>query len=265
MPGRLEGKTAIVVGGGSAPGRTLGNGRAAAILFGREGASVLVVDRNGAAAEETCACICREGGKAEACTADVTRPEDCARLVREGLAAFGRIDVLLHNVGIGELGGPVELPVERWREVLDVNLTSMFLTCKHLLPHLEAQGSGAIVTVSSIAAIRFAPYAMVAYHASKGGVNAFTRAVAAQVASKGIRVNAVMPGLIETPMAMEGLSARLGVAYDELKRARQGTVPMGHMGEAWDVAHAALFLASDDAKYITGVLLPVDGGLSLKA
>jgi len=264
VAGRLAGKVAIVVGAGSTPGESLGNGRAVSILFAREGASVLLVDRDEASAEETRARIAGEGGEARTCRADVTRAGDCRALAERCIEAYGRIDVLHNNVGIGEVGGPVELSEADWDRVVDTNLKSMFLTCKHVLPLMERQGSGAIVNVSSLAAVRFAPYAMVAYSASKAGVNALTRAVAMQYAARGIRANAIMPGLIETPMAMEGISARLGIPKQQLKRMRDEAVPMRHMGEAWDVAWAALYLASDEAKYVTGVVLPVDGGLTLK-
>jgi NAD(P)-dependent dehydrogenase (short-subunit alcohol dehydrogenase family) len=264
MAGRLQGKVAIVVGGGATPGETLGNGRATAILFAREGASVLVVDRDAASAEETRCTIGAEGGQASVCRADVTCGEDCRRMAERCVETYGQIDVLHNNVGIGEAGGPVELREEDWDRVFETNLKSMFLTCKHVLPQMEQQGSGVIVNVSSLAAVRFAPYPMVSYSASKGGVNAFTRSVAMQYAGRGIRVNAIMPGLIETPMAMEGISARLGIPKRDLKRLRDAAVPIKRMGEAWDVAYAALFLASDEAKYVTGVILPVDGGLSLK-
>lgn len=264
MGGRLAEKVAVVVGAGSTPGESLGNGRATAILFAREGARVWLVDRDADSAEETRAMIASEGGEARVCRADVTRDADVDRMTRECVAAFGGVDVLHNNVGVGDVGGPVELDEKRWDRVFDTNLRSMFLTCKHVLPHLEARGRGAIVNVSSVAAIRFAPYPMLSYSASKAAVNALTRSVAMQYAPKGIRANAIMPGLIETPMAMEGLAAGLGVDKAKLKRARDAAVPMGHMGDAWDVAHAALYLASDEAKYVTGVVLTVDGGLSLK-
>jgi NAD(P)-dependent dehydrogenase (short-subunit alcohol dehydrogenase family) len=264
MSGRLADKVAIVVGAGSTPGETIGNGRATAILFAREGAQVCLVDRHLASAEETREQIASEGGSARVCQADVTRDEDCARLVEDCVQAFGRVDVLHNNVGIGDIGGPVELDEERWNRVFDTNLRSMFLTCKHALPHMERQGSGAIVNVSSVAAIRFAPYPMLSYSASKAAVNALTRSVAMQYAAKGVRSNAIMPGLIETPMAMEGIAAGLGIDKQRLKQVRDAAVPMGHMGQGWDVAYAALYLASDEARYVTGVVLPVDGGLTLK-
>lgn len=261
---RLMGKTAIVVGAGSTPGDKMGNGRATAILFAREGASVMLVDRRLDSAEETRSMIEAEGGRSFAFEADVTCAEDCRRMAEACVEAYGRIDILHNNVGIGVGGGPVELAEEDWDRVLDTNLKGMYLACKYVIPYMLQQGSGAIVNVSSIGAIRFPPYPMLAYSASKGGVNALTRSIAMQYAHQGIRCNAILPGLIHTPMAIETISAALGMDKQELIRLRDAAVPMGHMGEAWDVAYAALFLASDEAKYITGVLLPVDGGLTCK-
>jgi NAD(P)-dependent dehydrogenase (short-subunit alcohol dehydrogenase family) len=264
MNRRLENKVAIVVGAGSTRGETMGNGRATAILFAREGASVFLVDRDRDSVQETKAMIDVEKGVSSVCVADVTRADDCKRMAAECIAAYGRIDVLHNNVGIGTLGGPVELSEAEWDRVMNVNLKAMFLTCKYVLPHMEQQGSGAIINISSMAAVRFAPYPMLPYSASKAGVNALTRSMAMQYAARGIRANAIMPGLIRTPMAIEGIVAALGIDKEELIRARDRAVPMGHMGDAWDVAYAALFLASDEAKYVTGVVLPVDGGLSCK-
>ena len=264
MSDRLKGKVAIVVGGGQTPGETIGNGKATAILFAREGASVVVVDRKGEAAEDTRRAIDAEGGTATAVTANVTHADDCARLAEACIAAYGRIDVLHNNVGIGAVGGPVELAEEDWDRVVDTNVKSMFLTCKHVLPHMERQGAGAIVNVSSLASLRCSPVPMLAYNTSKAAVNAFTRSVAMQYATKGIRANAILPGLIRTPMAIDDVVRRYGVDRDRLVRGRDQAVPMQRMGDAWDVAYAALYLASDEAKYVTGVLLPVDGGLTCK-
>jgi NAD(P)-dependent dehydrogenase (short-subunit alcohol dehydrogenase family) len=264
MSGRLEGKVAIIVGAGSTAGETMGNGRATAILFAREGASVLLVDRDRDSVEETKSMIDAEGGVSSVCRADITCAEDCRRMAEQCVGTYGRIDILHNNVGIGALGGPVELSEAEWDRVVDTNLKAMFLTCKYVLPSMEQQKSGAIVNISSMAAVRFAPYAMLPYSASKAGVNALTRSIAMQYAARGIRANAIMPGLIRTPMAIEGIVSALGIDKQELIRMRDGAVPMGHMGEAWDVAYAALFLASDEAKYVTGVILPVDGGLSCK-
>jgi NAD(P)-dependent dehydrogenase (short-subunit alcohol dehydrogenase family) len=264
MTERLKDKVAIVVGAGCTLGDTMGNGRAAAILFAREGASVALVDYREDSAEQTKQMIDKEGGESFVIQADVTCAEDCKRMADACAEKYGRIDILHNNVGIGGGGGPVELSEEHWDKVVDTNLKSMFLTCKYALPYMRKQGSGAIVNVSSMAAIRFAPYPMLAYSSSKAGVNALTRSVAMQYAQYGVRSNCIMPGLINTPMAIEGLSKRLGIEKEDLIRMRDRAVPMKHMGEAWDVAHTALFLASDEAKYITGVVIPVDGGLSCK-
>jgi len=264
MSERLKDKVAIIVGAGSTPGDTMGNGRATAILFAREGASVALVDYRKESAEETKKMIDKEGGKSFVIQADVTRAEDCKRMADACAKKYGRIDILHNNVGIGEGGGPVDLSEEDWDKVVNTNLKSMFLTCKYVLPYMEKQESGAIVNISSMAAIRFAPYPMLAYSASKAGVNALTRSIAMQYAHQGVRSNCIMPGLINTPMAIEGISVRLGIEKEDLIRMRNAAVPMNHMGEAWDIAYTALFLASDEAKYITGVVIPVDGGLSCK-
>jgi NAD(P)-dependent dehydrogenase (short-subunit alcohol dehydrogenase family) len=264
MGDRLRGKVAIIVGAGQTPGETIGNGKATAMLFAREGATVLLVDRDGAAAADTGHAIEAEGGTGSVLEADVTQGDACRRMAEACVERYGRIDVLHNNVGIGTVGGPVELSEDDWDRVLDTNLKAMFLTCKHVLPQMEAQGAGAIVNVSSLAAIRFSPIPMLAYNASKGGVNALTRSIAMQYAAKGIRANAIMPGLMRTPMAIEDVVRRYGVDRERLIRGRDQAVPMKHMGEAWDVAWAALYLASDEAKYVTGVVLPVDGGLSCK-
>lgn len=261
---RLKDKIAIVVGAGSTPGATISNGRATAILFAREGASVMLVDKVLSSAEETKQMIDDEGGSSFAFEADVTRSEDCKRMADTCVDIYGRIDILHNNVGIGIGGGPVELTEEEWDRVIDTNLKSMFLTCKYVLPYMQKQGSGAIVNVSSRASVRFQWYPLLAYSASKGGVNSLTRSIAMQYAHEGIRVNAVMPGLINTPMAIEGVSKGLGMDREEVIRMRNEVVPMKHMGDAWDVAYAALFLASDEAKFITGEILTVDGGHSWK-
>jgi NAD(P)-dependent dehydrogenase (short-subunit alcohol dehydrogenase family) len=264
MSGRLKNKVAIVVGAGQTPGETLGNGRATAILFAREGAKVMVVDNRLESAEETVRMIAAEGGTASAFRADITSADDCKRMADACMEKYGKIDILHNNVGIGIGGGAVELSEGDWDKVLAVNLKGMYLTCKHVLPYMAEQGKGSIVNISSRAAVRFQAYPYIAYSASKGGVNSLTRSIAMQYASQGIRCNAIMPGLINTPMAIEGVSAGLGIDKADLIRLRDAVVPMGHMGEAWDVAYAALFLASDEAKYITGEILTVDGGISLR-
>jgi NAD(P)-dependent dehydrogenase (short-subunit alcohol dehydrogenase family) len=258
----LKDKVALVFGAGSV-GPGWGNGKATAVLFAREGAKVIGVDVNAAAAEETRAIIDGEGGTCHADTADVTRSDEVHGVVQRAMHRHGRIDVLHNNVGITEMGGPVELSEEGWHRVLDVNATSIFLTCKHVLPIMEQQGGGAIVNISSIAAIRYTGYPYVAYYAAKAAVNQFTVGLALQYAAKGIRVNAVMPGLMNTPLIHQQISGQYKDA-DEMVRARDALAPTGKMGTGWDIAKAALFLASDDAAYITGVCLSVDGGLHAK-
>jgi len=260
----LKNKVAIVVGAGQTPGDTIGNGRATAILFAREGAKVLAVDRNLDSAEETAALVREEGGECRAVRADVTREVDCRAFVERCAAEFGRIDVLHNNVGIGTGdGGLSSLTEEAWDHVYSVNLKSVFFACKYAVPVMRKQGSGAIINVSSIASI--CSVGLMAYKTSKAAVNAFTHGLAMANAKHGIRVNAILPGLMNTPMAIESISGARGVDKGDLVRMRDAMVPLGgKMGTAWDVAHAALFLASDEAKFVTGVLLPVDGGQSCR-
>ena len=263
MSGRLAGKVAIVVGAGQTPGDTIGNGRATAILFAREGARVLAVDRRLDSAEETVARIRQEGGEAEAFGADATREAECRELVAGCLERFGRIDVLHNNVGIGGAdAGPAHVDEAEWDRILAVNLKSVILPCKHVLPVMRRQQAGVILNVSSVAAVCATP--IVAYKTSKAGVNAYTQSLAIGNAKHGIRANVIMPGLMNTPMAIEGISRGLGISKQELVRRRDAQVPLGHMGTAWDVAYAALFLASDEARFITGVALAVDGGQSAR-
>ncbi|GAB4357927.1 MAG: glucose 1-dehydrogenase [Kiloniellaceae bacterium] len=264
MAGRLAGKVAMVVGAGSS-GPGWGNGKATAVLFAREGARLFCVDIRLAAAEETVALIRGEGGTAEAFRADVARAAEVEAMVARCLEVYGRIDILDNNVGILEVGGPVEASEESWDRVIDVNLKSMFLTCKHVLPVMQRQGSGAIVNIASIAGIRDTGVPYVSYSASKGAVLPFTRSVALQYAKQGIRANVVVPGLLNTPMIVEPLKeAYAGGDVEAMLRKRDAQCPTGKMGDAWDVAYAALFLASDEAKYITGTELVVDGGITAK-
>ncbi len=265
MAGRLADKTAVVVGAGQTPGSTIGNGRATAILFAREGAAVLLVDRDLGSAQETAAMIAAEGGTASAFAADIVREADCRALISEAQERLGRIDILHNNVGIGERDGPAHrLEEAAWERILAVNLKGMWLTIKHALPVMRAQPQGgAIVNISSLASI--APANILAYEISKAGVNKLTTSVAAANARHRIRCNAILPGLMDTPMAIEGIARARGESVEAVRSARHARVPLGaQMGTAWDVAHAALFLASDDAKFITGVLLPVDGGMSVR-
>ena len=264
MAGRLEGKAALVVGAGQTPGETIGNGRAMAVLFAREGARVLCVDRVLARAEETAAMITEAGGEASALQADVVKASDCARIVAEALARLGRLDILINNVGIGGGDGPVHRVEEAaFDRILAVNLKGMWLVTKAALEPMRAQGAGAIVNISSLAAK--AGGIQLAYEVSKAGVNRLTAHVAISQARYGIRCNAVQPGLMDTPMAVAGIAAASGRTQDEVRQERNVRVPLdGRMGSAWDTAHAALFLASDDAKFISGAILPVDGGMGVR-
>lgn len=261
---RLAGKIAVVMGGGQTPGDTIGNGRATSVLFAREGARVVVVDHRLEAAQETVAQIRGEGGAADAVAADATREPDVAALFARCVAEHGRIDVLHNNVGIGGGdAGPAHVDLDAWDRILAVNLKSVVVPCKHVLPVMRRQRAGAIVNISSIAAVCATP--IVAYKASKAGVNAYTQSLAVGNAKFGIRANAIMPGLMNTPMAIEGIVAATGADKQKLIELRDAQVPLGaKMGTAWDVAYAALFLASDEARFVTGVALAVDGGQSAR-
>src|SRR5215467_757766 len=261
---RLKDKVAVIVGAGQTPGETVGNGRAAAILFAREGASVVLVDYNIASALETQAMIQADGGRSIVVQADITREQDCQHIVQAAVDAYGRLDILHNNVGIATGDGPLDqVSSEVWDRIMDVNLKGMFLSCKSALPVMKRQQSGSIINVSSIAAVCSA--SITAYKASKAGVNALTHQIAMDNARFGIRANAIMPGLINTLMAIEGISKARGIPKDQLIKERDARVPLGRrMGTAWDVAYAALFLASDESRFITGIVLPVDGGQSAR-
>jgi NAD(P)-dependent dehydrogenase (short-subunit alcohol dehydrogenase family) len=264
MGERLKDKVAIVTGAGSV-GPGWGNGKATAMLFAREGAKVFVVDVNLSAAEETKTIIDNEGGHCTVQQADVSKSEPVKDMVDQCIDRYGRIDILHNNVGIVEVGGPVEISEENWDKVIDVNVKSMFLTCKYTIPQMVRQGGGAIVNVSSIGSIRYIGYPSVSYCASKGAVNQLTQNIALQYAEKGIRANCVLPGLMNTPMIVEPLKDAYAEGdVEEMIKIRDGLCPMKKMGNAWDVAYAALFLASDEAKYITGIQLVVDGGITCK-
>jgi len=261
---RLEGKIAAVIGAGQTPGHSIGNGRATAILMAREGAKVMLVDSRLESARDTQKMIEDEGGSAFSFEADITQEADCREIAAACVKQYGRIDLLHNNVGIGGGdAGPTHLEEADWDRIFDVNLKGCFLTCKHVLPVMREQGSGSIVNISSIAAV--CSVGIVAYKTSKAGMNAFTQSLALGNARHGIRVNAIMPGLMDTPMAIEGISKARGIDPETLSRARDAQVPLGQkMGTAWDVAYASAFLHSDEAKFITGVMLPVDGGQSAK-
>jgi NAD(P)-dependent dehydrogenase (short-subunit alcohol dehydrogenase family) len=260
MPRRVEGKAAIVVGGGQTPGETVGNGRATAIVLGREGARVCVVDRNLASAQDTADMIRRDGGEAWAFAADVTRETDVKGLIAAAVERFGRLDILHNNVGASlALGDAVatDLTEAAFDRSVAVNLKATWLTCKHALPALrEARGS--IVNIASMAARN--AYPLVGYKTTKAAVVALTENLAAHNARYGVRANTILPGLMNTPMAIESRVAA-GTPREEVIASRDRRVPLGRrMGTGWDVAHAALFLHSEEAGFITGVALAVDGG-----
>ncbi len=260
MATRLEGKAGIVVGAGQTPGETIGNGRAAAIVFAREGAQVLLVDRRVSSAEETAAMIRAEGGTAECIEGDWTRRDDCAAYANACVEAFGKVDFLHNNVGIGSGdASPLRLDEETFDRILNVNLKGCLLSCQAVLPIMRQQGSGSIVNVSSLAAV--ASTLLTAYKISKAGMNALGQSLALANAAQGIRVNTIMPGLMDTPMAIEGTAHAQGLTREEVRERRDRAVPLRRkMGTAWDVAYASLFLHSDEAGFVTGVVLPVDGG-----
>lgn len=265
---RLEGKTAIIVGAGQAPGETIGNGRAMAILFAREGAEVLCVDCDRARADDTVAAIAAEGGKAWSHAADIVRADDVATIFEAAQTRWLGIDILVNNVGIGVTGpqsdGPAHMASEAaFDATLDVNLKGMWLTIKAAIPIMRDRGGGSIVNISSLASI--AGDTAIAYMVSKAAVNRLTLAVASSYAAHGVRCNAILPGLMDTPMGIDATVAATGTSASRVRAARDARVPLkGGMGDAWDTAYAALFLASDEAKYITGALLPVDGGFTTR-
>ena len=261
---RLRDKVAIVVGAGQAPGDTIGNGRAISILFAREGARLLLVDRDVKSANETRVMIAEEGGEAAVLEADITEEAAVQRIPQACLNRYEQLDVLVNNVGIGTGDdGVTRLDRTTWDRIFAVNVTGVFLTCKYVVPVMRDRHAGAIVNISSIAAVAAAPLA--AYKASKAAVNALTHHLATANCRYGIRVNAIMPGLLDTPMAIGGYASATGTPPEELRAQRNRRVPLKQqMGTAWDTAHAALFLASDEAGFITGVVLPVDGGQSAR-
>ena len=255
MPDRLKDKVAIITGAGSRA-EGIGNGRAAAILFAREGAKLLLADRDAQAAQATLDLIRAEGNDAVVHSADVTSSEDCRAMVRAVLDRWGRLDILHNNVGIGSRGTVEEITEEDWERVQRVNVTSMMLTAKHAVPAMRDSGGGAIINVSSIAALR--PRGLTAYSVSKGAVATLTQALAVDHGADGIRANCIMPGPVYTPMVYAaGMS-------DELRERRREASLLKIEGEGWDIGWAAVFLASDEARYITGVILPVDGGVTIR-
>jgi NAD(P)-dependent dehydrogenase (short-subunit alcohol dehydrogenase family) len=263
---RLENKVALIFGGGQLKGRTVGNGKAVALLYAREGAKVFVADINKDAADETVAEIRAEGGTAEALQADITSEDDVIGAVRACYRLWGRIDILHNNVGISIAGGDAPITaitVESFDTIISVNLRGMVLAIKHVLPIMRKQGSGSIINISSAAA--FSNYPYVGYKTSKAAVVALTKHVAIRNATYGVRANVILPGLLETPTAVERRVAKFNLDYDEVVAQRDKEVPLRHkMGTAWDVAYASVFLASDESNFITGIEMPVDGGQSVQ-
>ncbi len=255
------GRTAIVVGAGSsAPG--WGIGKATAVLYARAGASVLACDLDAAAAEETARLIRSEGGVAEAFVADIGDSTQVEALVDACIDRFGAVDVLQNNAGVVTLGGVAELTESKWDTTHAINARGFFLTIKHVLPHMLRQGGGAIVNVSSVASIRWTGLSYVAYATSKAAVNQLTQSVALEYAAHGIRCNAVLPGLIDTPLLQTALAAAYEGDLEAARAERDARCPTGKTGDAWDVANASLYLASDESSYVNGHLLVVDGGLT---
>ncbi|MDP9792986.1 NAD(P)-dependent dehydrogenase (short-subunit alcohol dehydrogenase family) [Catenuloplanes nepalensis] len=262
MSGRLAGRTAVVVGGGQTEGETVGNGRAVALAFAREGAHVLVADRDPAGAEATADLIRAEGHRADAQVVDITSEDQIKTLADTVRRSLGRLDVLHNNVGVVAGGGTEQIDEARWRLAFDVNLHGMWLTLKHLLPIMREQGSGAVINISSLASFG-AGAATIGYSTSKAAVNAMSRSLALEYAPHGVRINVIAPGMIDTPMGVDTVARATGRPRDQVAAERAALIPMGRQGSAWDIANAAVFLASDEAAYITGAVLPVDGGSTL--
>lgn len=262
---RLQNKTCLIFGGGSVGGE-ITNGLAAAIVYAREGANVSIVDLSEDAVRDGLSRIrteCEAPGIDERLlgfVGDATEDASVRNAVERTVARFGRIDVLHNNVGIARMGGPVEQSLDEWNLVMNVNLTSMFLSCKHVLPVMLEQGSGSIVNIGSIGGMRYIGYNYPSYSASKGAVAQFTQNLALEYASRGIRANTIAPGYINTPMIYRQISSAYETV-EEMVAARDALSPTGRMGDSFDVANAALFLASDESRYVNGICLPVDGGL----
>jgi NAD(P)-dependent dehydrogenase (short-subunit alcohol dehydrogenase family) len=264
MTGRLADKVAIITGAGCV-GPGWGNGRAAAVLFAQEDAKVFAVDRDADAMTETLARAREIGREMVTHQCDVTVAADVAAMVEACRSRFGRIDILVNNVGGSAAGGPVELTEDAWADQIDTNLSSVFLACKYTLPVMEAQGGGAIVNTASTSGLRWTGAAQVGYAASKAAVIQFSRVAAVQYAAKGIRINSVVPGQLHTPMLEARLAGqRTGGDVEALIRQRIKRIPLGFMGDGRDTAYAALFLASDEARFITGTEIIVDGGMTAR-
>lgn len=268
MPGKLQDKIAIVTGAGSI-GSGWGNGKATAVLFAREGAKVLCTDINQDAAEETAGIIRDEGGEAATISGDVSDSGHVQAIVEACLDSFGRVDILHNNVGIVAPGGAVEQTEEDWDHAVAVNLKSMFLTCKYVIPHMQTQNGGAINNLSSISALRYMGINYVSYPTTKAAIIQFTKVTAAQYGPWNIRANAILPGFNRTPMVDHAVvemlkrSTNADMTVEKYLAWREEKIPLRRWGDAWDIAKAAVFLASDDANYITGMEMVVDGGATL--
>jgi NAD(P)-dependent dehydrogenase (short-subunit alcohol dehydrogenase family) len=257
---RVDGKVALVFGAGSS-GPGWGNGKAAAVAYAREGAQVVAVDVDEGAASETASIIRGEGNLAIGTRADVTSAGSVDGAVQTALEAYGRIDILHNNVGMTLMGGPMDIDEAAWQRAIDINLGSVYRTSRAVLPQMLKQQGGVIINISLLASIRWSGYPYFAYYAAKAAVNQATVALALQYARQGIRANAILPGAIDTPLIYREISSQYK-SVEEMREARNRAVPTGRMGTAWDIAHAAVFLASDEASFINGVCLPVDGGQS---
>ncbi|MCC0001970.1 MAG: SDR family oxidoreductase [Methylobacteriaceae bacterium] len=262
MTGRLANKKVLLLGAGSV-GDGIGNGRAMAILFAREGADIVGVDLDLAAAEETARLVKDEGRDMIAVAGDVTDAADLARVIEEAQARLGRIDILVNNVGGSIAGGPEEITPEQWDAQFRFNVDSVHPSTRILAPRMAAQGGGAIVNISSIAGVRHLGHDLAAYAASKAALQQYSKVVAVRYAPQNVRINTVIPGLMFTPLVRVRLAPQqAGGDAEALIAKRHAKPPMGRMGDAWDVAYAALYLASDEARYVTGAEIMVDGGLS---
>lgn len=263
MVDRLKDKVVFFSGAGSI-GPGWGNGKAAAVAMAREGAAIFALDINRDAVEETADIIRSEGGRVQTAVCDVSKGDQVEAAVAACMAAFGRIDVLDNNVGVIDPGGPEDLTEAQWDRLMAVNVKSIYLTCRHVLPVMVAQGGGSIINISSIASTHSLGYSCVSYSASKGAVNAMTRDIALNYGPKGVRCNSILPGLMNTPLIHKGNVTAVYGSTEEMVRQRDALVPLGKMGDGWDVAWASVFLASDEAKHITGIEMVIDGGITLK-
>ena len=261
MADRLKGKTVLVLGAGCV-GEGWGNGNAAAVTFAREGAKVVCADMNEDAAGNTAELVRKEGREALAVRCDVSSAEDLNRAVTLTVEKFGRIDVLHYNAGISDRAGAVDSTEENWDRVFDVNTKGAFLACKAAIPHMQRQGGGSIVHISSVASVGWTGHPLLSYASSKAALNQLTRMVAVQHGAEGIRCNCIMPGLIDSARIYSTILPVFGGDVDKMRASRSHAVPMKRMGDVWDVANAALFFASDEAKYVTGVVMAVDGGIT---